>query len=115
MSAHAGSKLAPLTIPKPKQSSAWALSETEFAAGMVGGKSGNLAKLRGKLPADIAVPASVALPFGTFERVLKDGINKDAAAAVAKAQKALVSFISDASGNGASQFASVLLWAACKG
>lgn len=82
--------MAPLSIPKPKQSTAWALSETQFAAGVVGGKSGNLAKLRGQLPDDIAVPASVALPFGTFEKVLKDDVNKEAAAAVAKAQKALV-------------------------
>ena len=85
-----GSKMAPLKIPKPKQSSAWALSEEEFGPGVVGGKSGNLATLRGKLPADIAVPASVALPFGTFEKVLKDDVNSEAAAAVAKAQKALV-------------------------
>lgn len=56
----------------------------------MGGKSGNLATLRGKLPASIAVPASVALPFGTFERVLKDDVNTDAAAAVAKLQKQLV-------------------------
>lgn len=82
--------MAPLNIPKPKQSSSWALSEADFGPGVVGGKSGNLATLRGKLAADIAVPASVALPFGTFEKVLKDDVNKEAAAAVAKAQKALV-------------------------
>ena len=58
---------------------------------MVGGKSGNLAVLRGKLPKSIAVPASVALPFGTFERALGDDINRDAAASVAKLQKELVS------------------------
>ena len=47
--------------------------------------------MRGKLPAHIAVPASVALPFGTFERVLADSGNAGAAAAVVAAQKELVS------------------------
>ena len=50
-----------------------------------------LQEMRGALPKDIAVPASVALPFGTFERVLADGANKEAAAAVKAAQKDLVS------------------------
>lgn len=85
-----GTKLPPLKIPKPQKASAWALRESEFGAGLVGGKSGNLAKLRGKLPESIAVPASVALPFGTFERVLKDDVNKEAAAAVAELQRKLV-------------------------
>lgn len=85
-----GAKLPPLKIPKPQKASAWALRESDFGAGLVGGKSGNLAALRGKLPASIAVPASVALPFGTFERVLKDDVNQEAAAAVAKLQKQLV-------------------------
>ena len=86
----ADAKLPPLKIPKPQRSTAWALRESEFGAGLVGGKSGNLAALRGQLPASIAVPASVALPFGTFERVLKDDVNQEAAAAVAKLQKELV-------------------------
>lgn len=85
-----GSKLPPLKIPKPQKASAWALRESEFGAGLVGGKSGNLATLRGKLPDSIAVPASVALPFGTFERVLKDDVNKQAATKVAELQKKLV-------------------------
>ncbi|KAA6428767.1 MAG: carbohydrate-binding module family 45 protein [Trebouxia sp. A1-2] len=86
-----GTKLPPLKIPKPQKASAWTLKESDFGPGLVGGKSGNLATLRGKLPASIAVPASVALPFGTFERVLKDDVNTDAAAAVAKLQKQLSS------------------------
>ena len=81
----------PLKIPRPQRSSAWALRESDFGQGLVGGKSGNLATLRGKLPASIAVPASVALPFGTFERVLQDNVNRDAAATVGKLQKELVS------------------------
>ena len=35
----------------------------------VGAKSKNLALLRGKLPDDIQLPASVTLPFGCFEQV----------------------------------------------
>ena len=85
-----GTKLPPLKIPKPKKASSWALRESEFGAGLVGGKSGNLATLRGKLPDSIAVPASVALPFGTFERVLEDDVNKEAAATVAELQNQLV-------------------------
>ncbi|DBB11157.1 TPA: Phosphoglucan, water dikinase, chloroplastic [Trebouxia sp. C0006] len=86
-----GTKLPALKIPKPQKASAWALKESDFGPGLVGGKSGNLATLRGKLPASIAVPASLALPFGTFERVLKDDVNAEAAAAVAKLQKQLSS------------------------
>jgi alpha-glucan,water dikinase len=41
----------------------------EYRDGVVGAKSKNLAGLRGKLPADIALPASVTLPFGCFEQV----------------------------------------------
>lgn len=38
----------------------------------------------------VAVPASVALPFGVFERTLKDPANKAAAASIAALQKELV-------------------------
>jgi len=38
----------------------------------------------------VAVPASVALPFGAFERSLKDPVNKAAAASIAALQKELV-------------------------
>ncbi len=44
-----------LSIPAPKQTSAWALAEAEFSEGLVGGKSRNLATLRSKLPDSIAV------------------------------------------------------------
>ena len=49
-----------------------------------------LQEMRGALPAGIAVPASVALPFGTFERVLADAANANTARAIAAAQKELV-------------------------
>ena len=41
--------------------------------------------------AGVQAPASVTLPFGTFERVLAHESNKGVASAVAKAQKELVS------------------------
>ena len=45
----------------------------------VGAKSRNLANLRGKLPAQVKLPASVTVPLGSFEAVLKDKRNKDVA------------------------------------
>ena len=41
--------------------------------------------------AGVQAPASVTLPFGTFERVLAHESNQGVASAVAKAQKELVS------------------------
>lgn len=79
-----------MNIPKPKTTNAWALPEKGFAEGLVGGKSLHLATLRAALPKGIAVPSSVALPFGTFERVLADNANAAAAAKVAEDQKKLV-------------------------
>ncbi len=42
-------KLPALDIPKPKASKRWALQESEFGQGLVGGKSSNLAFLRAKV------------------------------------------------------------------
>lgn len=86
----AGGSLAPLQVPKPKTTKSWALTESNFAEGLVGGKSGNLARLRGKLPDWVHVPASVALPFGTCERAIADPANKEAAQAIKAAQQDLV-------------------------
>ena len=44
-----------LAIPAPKATKTWALAEADFAEGLVGGKSRNLATLREQLPATIAV------------------------------------------------------------
>lgn len=52
-----------------------------------------LCSLRQKLPGDIAVPSSVALPFGTFERTLKEKANSAAARNIASLQKQLVSML----------------------
>lgn len=50
---------------------------SDHGDGVVGGKSKNLAALRGKLPEWIALPASVTLPFGCFETALADSANRN--------------------------------------
>ena len=52
------------------------------------------ADLAGKLPSHLRVPASVALPFGTCERVLQDSSNKQAASALDCLQASLVRYLS---------------------
>ena len=47
----------------------------ECKALMVGSKSRNLQELRGRLPDWINLPASVALPFCTFDAVLAAPVN----------------------------------------
>lgn len=42
----------------------------------VGAKSRNIAYLKGKVPSWVGIPTSVALPFGSFEKVLSDELNK---------------------------------------
>lgn len=58
----------------------------------VGGKSMSLASLRSKLSDTVAVPSSVALPFGSFERTLSHRSNTSAARQIAALQKQLVRF-----------------------
>lgn len=72
-----------LALAKPADVGKWVLAEAEFADSVVGGKSLNLARLRSKLPAGVGAPASIALPFGTAERVLAHSVNEAAAAKVA--------------------------------
>ncbi|XP_057975075.1 alpha-glucan water dikinase 2 isoform X2 [Malania oleifera] len=57
----------------------YAISLEEFTSEMVGAKSCNIKFLRGKVPSWIKVPMSIALPFGVFETVLAESINKDLA------------------------------------
>lgn len=56
------------------------LTESSFQEGLCGGKSRNLATLRSKAPSGVDIPASLVLPFGTFERVLATPDNKQPAA-----------------------------------
>lgn len=57
----------------------YAVSEKDFNAKNVGGKSNNLKRLRTKAPEWIDVPCSVAVPFGVFERVLSEEKNSEIA------------------------------------
>jgi len=73
-----------LTLAAPMPSKSWALAEGEFKAGTVGGKALNLAALRTSAAGSAArLPSSVALPFGTCERVLADPLNAATAKTVA--------------------------------
>ncbi|MHC4884183.1 MAG: phosphohistidine-like domain-containing protein, partial [Planctomycetota bacterium] len=65
-----------ITSALPARSEAWALSSDAFTRAVVGGKSNNLTHLRGKLPDSIHLPVSLALPYGTAERVLEDAANR---------------------------------------
>jgi alpha-glucan,water dikinase len=55
----------------------YALTAKDFREQRVGGKSLHLHQLKGKLPDWIHLPTSVALPFGAFEKVLKEEINRE--------------------------------------
>jgi alpha-glucan,water dikinase len=57
----------------------YAVTLAEFNQQCVGGKSLHQAELRGQLPDWINLPASVALPFGVFEKVLSSAPNREAA------------------------------------
>ncbi|KAG1681344.1 hypothetical protein FOA52_007392 [Chlamydomonas sp. UWO 241] len=59
-----------LKISVPTWPGKWAVSMDEYKQGVCGAKSNNLAGLRGRLPPNIKLPASVTLPFGCYEQVL---------------------------------------------
>ncbi|HYB21924.1 MAG TPA: PEP/pyruvate-binding domain-containing protein, partial [Thermodesulfobacteriota bacterium] len=63
----------------PLPSGVYALSARDFREGLVGRKSRNLQGLKGRLPDWVYLPDSVALPFGVFEAVLREGQNRWAA------------------------------------
>jgi alpha-glucan,water dikinase len=65
-------------LPKPF-SSIYALTMKDFNEENTGGKSNNLRRMQGKLPDWIHLPASAALPFGVFEKVLAWPSNKELA------------------------------------
>lgn len=78
-----------LMLRIPKSTRAWALSEDQFSEVHVGGKSMSIARLRATLSDTVAVPSSVALPFGSFERTLSHRNNTATARRVAALQKQL--------------------------
>jgi alpha-glucan,water dikinase len=51
----------------------------DFSEKVVGGKSCRQAELRSRLPEWIRLPASAALPFGVFEKVLGHELNREVA------------------------------------
>ncbi len=63
-----------LVIEVPKWSGKWVVNMDQYAPGVVGAKSKNLAGLRGKLPDSIKLPSSVTLPFGCFEQVRRHSV-----------------------------------------
>jgi alpha-glucan,water dikinase len=65
-------------ISRPSFTS-YALTMEEFEEDNVGGKSNHLKRLRGKLPDWVGLPASAAIPFGVFEKVLTDKGNSESA------------------------------------
>mmetsp|Transcript_20854 Transcript_20854/g.62756 ORF Transcript_20854/g.62756 Transcript_20854/m.62756 type:complete len:1085 (+) Transcript_20854:1468-4722(+) len=80
-----------IEVEVPKWCGKWVVGMDAYAEGVVGAKSKNIAGLRGKLPDSIALPASVTVPFGSFEEALKDKANKDVAKRLEEAVKAIPS------------------------
>ncbi|XP_065880881.1 alpha-glucan water dikinase 2 isoform X2 [Euphorbia lathyris] len=68
----------------------YAISVEEFTAEMVGAKSCNVKFLRERVPSCIKIPLSVALPFGTFEAVLSEDINKGVANRISSHHKSVM-------------------------
>jgi alpha-glucan,water dikinase len=63
----------------PRQFAKYAVSLNEFNSKILGGKSCHLAELRGILLDPIKLPASAAVPFGVFEKLLGLPSNKELA------------------------------------
>lgn len=59
-----------------RQFSSWVVGQEVFNDEIVGAKSNNLQSLRGRLSDWIQFPASIALPFGVFERTLASSENQ---------------------------------------
>lgn len=55
----------------------YAITMDDFTEKNVGGKSNHLKLVKGNLPDWIGIPASAALPFGVFEKVLSQEENRD--------------------------------------
>nr|KAJ0202201.1 hypothetical protein LSAT_V11C600338300 [Lactuca sativa] len=64
-------------------SNMYAMSLEEACNEMVGEKSNSIRFLSNKMPAWIKFPASVVIPFGVFEKVLSEDINKELATKIA--------------------------------
>ncbi|GLT60579.1 hypothetical protein SLA2020_333400 [Shorea laevis] len=76
-----------VTLRKRNFCGRYAVSIEEFTPEVVGAKSCNIKFLRGRVPSWIKIPMSVAIPFGAFEAILAQDINKDIANKVSSLQK----------------------------
>ncbi len=83
----------PLVRPPFRQPvfSGYAVPLAEYSPDRVGGKAYNLKSLREVLPEWIGVPDSVSLPFGVFEKVMAEDINRHPAARYGELMGNLVS------------------------
>jgi alpha-glucan,water dikinase len=66
----------PVSIRRAQTNSPWVVTQDQFTSTLVGGKANNLNGLRGRVPEWIHLPNSLALPFGSSERVLQDDRNR---------------------------------------
>ena len=78
-------RMTPSAVPGPRSLSrpaftSYAVSLDEFEETNVGGKSYAIKRMTGRLPGWVGLPASAALPFGVFEKVLAYKGNKQIAA-----------------------------------
>eukprot|EP00252_Welwitschia_mirabilis_P003710 TRINITY_DN1376_c0_g2_i2.p1 TRINITY_DN1376_c0_g2~~TRINITY_DN1376_c0_g2_i2.p1 ORF type:complete len:1219 (-),score=310.92 TRINITY_DN1376_c0_g2_i2:176-3832(-) len=80
---HSSDESLGIALKKKHFSGKYAISSDEFSNELVGAKSRNIGYLRGKLPSWVKVPVSVALPFGVFEKVLSEEMNKNVAEKIA--------------------------------
>lgn len=87
--AEAGHAVPSVLLLKKKFLGKYAISAEEFSEEMVGAKSRNIAYLKGKIPSWVGVPTSVAIPFGTFEKVLSEELNKEVAQNIQKLKSRL--------------------------
>ncbi len=70
-------RILPISQISRPRFTAYAISMDAFNQGIVGGKSSHLRYLRGRLPDWLALPNSVAIPFGVFEKVLIEEVNRE--------------------------------------
>jgi alpha-glucan,water dikinase len=63
----------------PRRFTTYAVSLSEFSPKILGGKSCHQAELRSKLADNIKLPASAAIPFGVFEKLLGLPSNRELA------------------------------------
>ena len=104
----------PLVLVKPPPPTAWVVTEPDYASSRgVGAKALNLATLRASLPAvtaaakgvAVTIPSSVALPFGTLDRVLADPSNAATSATVKTLRAAVMKAAASPTGLPAAELA----------